>query len=92
MARNESNRRTRTLARLRGGARLLLAAVLVVGLLTAQAGSAVATTDTGADTAERNAGSDTTCGFWSIVLDWLGLVDNGCVEALEDGMVGIGPP
>lgn len=92
MARNESTRRTRTLARLRGGARLLVAAMLVVGLLTAQAGSAVAASDAAADTAEANNASETACGFWSIVLDWLGIADNGCASALENGMVGIGPP
>ncbi len=90
MARNESTRRTRTLARLRGGARLLVAAMLVVGLLTAQAGSAVAASDA-ADTTETNNASNATCGFWSIVLDLLGIVDNGCASALENGMVGIGP-
>jgi len=90
MARNESTRRTRTLARLRGGA--LVAAMLVVGLLTAQAGSAVAASDAAADTAETNNASTTACGFWSIVLDWLGIADNGCASALENGMVGIGPP
>jgi hypothetical protein len=70
---------------------VLVGLLLVVGLLTAQAGSAVATTDASADTAGTNGASDAACGFWSIVLDLLGLTDNGCANALENGMVGIGP-
>ena len=89
MARKESPRRTRTLPRLSTGVRVLVGLLLVVGLLTAQAGSAVAASDA---TAETNSASGAACGFWGIVLDWFGLVDNGCASGLENGMVGIGPP
>jgi len=91
MARNESPRQTRTLARLHTGARVLVGLLVVVGLLTAQAGSVAAATDASAETAETAGAADPTCGFWSIVLDLLGLADNDCANALENGMVGIGP-
>ncbi|MEZ3142674.1 hypothetical protein [Halobaculum sp. MBLA0143] len=90
MARNESTRQSRALGRLRAGARLVITLALVVGLLTAQVGS-VAATGGEADATTSETDVDVECGFWSALLDWLGLVDNGCASALENGMIGIGP-